>query len=152
LKNSFYAGLFIWDGKTIRNKCQAIHPTTISPIFLGVKEAMSALRARGCGRTSDCTLFVVSDLEENVEISIKKSLNRTTDEGRALPPPIENEGIDVSFCGLAVTTGRFGDSLPRGYREESPRTPAREDRLREIWRSRFTSRGTVSFEPYCPKP
>jgi hypothetical protein len=136
----------------LRNKCQAIHPTTISPIFLGVKESIADLRARGCGEGSHCKLFVDSDLEENVESSIEKSLSRTTDGGHALPQPIENDGIDVAFCGIAVTTGRFGDSSSGRFRETPARTPARADRLRAIWRSLFTNPGTVNFEPYCSGP
>ena len=132
--------------------CQTVRRTTISPIFLGLKESISDLRGRGCGGGSHCELFVDSDLEENVETSIKKNLNRTTDGAHTPPQLIENEGIEVAFCGLAVTKGRFGDSSSGGFREAPPRTPTREDRLQQIWRSLFTNPGTVSFEPYCPKP
>jgi hypothetical protein len=136
----------------IWSKCQTVHRTTISPIFLGVKQAVADLRAQGCKETSHCQLLVNSDLEENVEKSIKKRLNRTTDENHILPSPVENEGIDVAFCGLAVTAGRSVDSSTRGLRKAPPRTPGREDRLREIWQSLFTNPAVVRFEPYCPKP
>ena len=135
----------------ILTKCQAIRRTTVSPIFLGVKQAVADLRAQGCKETSHCQLLVNSDLEENVETSIKKSLNGTTGE-KPIVPLIENRGIDVTFCGLAITTGRLVDSSSRGFRKAPPRTPAREDRLREIWRSLFTDPAVVSFEPYCPEP
>jgi len=135
----------------IRTKCQTIHGTTSSPIFLGVKEAISDLRATGCGESSHCKLYVDSDLEENVETSINQRLNRTNDGGRILPQPIDNDGIDVAFCGLAVTTGRYDGSSSGGFREAPPQSPSRQDRLRETWRSLFTNPETVSFEPYCPK-
>jgi hypothetical protein len=138
--------------RDIWNKCQTVRRTTISPIFLGVKQAIADLRAQGCSQTSHCQVFVDSDLEENVEASIKKSLNRTVDEEFILPSPIENEGIKIAFCGLAVTTGRLVDSSSKGLRRAPARTPAREDRLREIWRSLFTQQAAVKFEPYCPKP
>lgn len=135
----------------ISNKCQSFRRTTVSPIFLGVKQAVADLRARGCGETSRCKLLVNSDLEENVEMSIKKSLNSTAG-GKTILPLVENNGIDVTFCGLAVTTGRLADSSSRGFRNAPPRTPAREDRLREVWRSLFVNPGVVNFEPYCPAP
>lgn len=134
----------------ILNKCQSIRRTTVSPIFLGVAQAVADLRAQGCTETSHCQLSVNSDLEENVETSIKKSLNGTTGEKTVLPL-VENKGIEVTFCGLAVTTGRLVDSSSSGFRKAPPRTPAREDRLREIWRSLFTQQAAVRFEPYCPK-
>jgi len=137
--------------RDILNKCQAVLRTTVSPIFLGVKQAVADLRAHGCREISHCQLRVNSDLEENVEPSIKKSLNRTTEGKPILLSPVENQGIDVAFCGLAVTTGRLVDSS-RGFRKAPPRTPAREDRLREIWRSLFIKPAVVTFEPYCPKP
>ncbi len=135
----------------ILNKCQAMRRTTVSPIFLGVKQAVADLRAQGCKETSHCQLAVNTDLEENVETSVKKSLNGTAGEKPTLPL-IENNGIDVSFCGLAVTTCRLVDSSSRGFRKAPLRTPAREDRLREIWRSLVTDPAVVNFEPYCPKP
>ena len=115
--------------RDILNKCQAVRRTTVSPIFLGVKQAVADLRAHGCTETSHCQLLVNSDLEENIETSIKKSLNGTTGE-KTILPLIESKGIDVTFCGLAVTTGRLVDSSSRGFRKAPPRTPAREDRLR----------------------
>jgi hypothetical protein len=95
--------------RDIWNKCQTVRRTTISPIFLGVKQAIADLRAQGCSQTSHCQVFVDSDLEENVETSIKKSLNIVGGGTRILPLPIDNDGIDVAFCGLAVTAGRIVD-------------------------------------------
>ena len=136
----------------IWNRCQTVRRTTISPIFLGVKQAIADLRAQGCRETSHCQVFVDSDLEENVENSIKKSLNNTSNGKRILPSPITNDGIDVVFCGLAVTAGRMVDPSGRAIRRASPRDPSRDDRLRKIWRSLFTKPEVVRFEPYCPKP
>ncbi len=135
----------------ILTKCRAVRRTTVSPIFLGVKQAVADLRAQGCTETSHCQLLVDSDLEENVETSVKKILNGTTGK-KTILPLVENKGIDVTFCGLAVTTGRLVDSSSRGFRKAPLRTPAREDRLQEIWRSLFTNPAVVTFEPYCPKP
>jgi len=136
----------------IWNKCQAVHRTRISPIFLGVKQAIADLRAQGCSETSHCELFVDSDLEENVETSIKKTLNNPSGGMRILPSPLNNDGIDVTFCGLAVTAGRIVDPSGREIRKASPRNSRREDRLRQIWLTLFTRPEAVRFQPYCPQP
>ena len=134
----------------IWSKCQAVRRTTVSPIFFGVEQAVADLRARGCTETSHCQLSVNSDLEENVEPSIKKSLNGTTGE-KTILPLIDNNGIDVTFCGLAVTTGHLADSSSRGFRKAPLRNSGREDRLRQTWLILFTRPETVRFEPYCPQ-
>jgi hypothetical protein len=135
----------------IWNKCQTVRRTTISPIFLGVKQAIADLHAQGCSGTSHCELFVDSDLEENVETSIKRSLNNPNGETRILPSPINNDGIDVVFCGIAVTTGRIVDPSGREIRKASPRNSRREDQLGQIWLKLFTNPEMLRFAPYCPK-
>jgi hypothetical protein len=138
--------------RDIWSKCQTVRRTTISPIFLGVKQAIADLRAQGCTGTSRCRLLVDSDLEENAETSIEKSLNSPRGGTRILPSPINNEGIEVDFCGLAVTAGRIVDPSGRETRKASPRNSSREDRLRQVWRTLFTRPEAVRFEPYCPTP
>ena len=136
----------------IRRKCETIRRTSISPIFLGVKQAVADLRARGCKAGSRCQLFVDSDLEENAEQSIKDALHRTHQTKAVLPTRLDNEGIEVSFCGLAVTAGRIVNPSGREILSNSLRDPRRDDRLRQVWRSLFTNPETLSFEPYCPEP
>jgi len=72
-----------------------------------VKQAVSDLRASGCRATSHCRLFVDSDLEENAEISIKDALNGSHTSKLALPALLDNQGLDVSFCGLATDQPEF---------------------------------------------
>lgn len=137
--------------RDIRNKCQTVRRTKTSPIFLGVKQAIADLRAQGCSANSHCKLFIDSDLEENVETSIKKSLNNPSGGTRILPSPLNNEGIAVTFCGLAVTAGRIVDPSGRETRKASPHTSGRDDRLRQIWLTLFTGPEAVRFQPYCPQ-
>jgi hypothetical protein len=137
--------------RDLRNRCRAARRTTISPIFLGVKQAVADLRAQGCKPNSRCELFVDSDLEENVEPSIKKSLNAGDDRHFSLPA-IDNAGIDVTFCGLAVRAGRIVEPSGREIRRAFSPISGHEDRLPEIWQSLFTRKEAVRFEPYCPTP
>jgi hypothetical protein len=136
----------------IQHKCEAIHHTSISPIFLGIKEAVVDLRTRGCKESSRCQIFVDSDLEENVERSIKESLDRSRDTKLILPAPLDNQGIEVSFCGVAVTTPWTIDPSGKKTQRILSRDPDREDRLQQVWRSLFTQSELVRFEPYCPTP
>lgn len=134
----------------IQRKCESIHRTSISPIFLGVKQAVADLRARGCKATFHCQLFIDSDLEENAELSIKDALNRAHNSKLVLPTPVDNQGLNIFFCGLATTAGQIARTSGREIQRASPRDSGRDDRLRRVWRSLFTQPELVKFEPYCP--
>ena len=131
----------------ISKACASMRPTAVSPIFLGVKQALADLKAEGCDKASHCKLWVNSDLEENVELGIKRRLSGLAG---SLPPALDNDGIDVALCGYASTAGR----VTRGneVRHFGTRNAAREDRLQSVWRSLFLNAERVSFQPYCPKP
>jgi len=137
--------------RAISQACNSVQRTSISPIFMGVRQAIADLRADGCTKVAQCELQVNSDLEENVEAGIKSGLDRTRSKS-PLPRPIENAGIDVTFCGYAATAGQIIDPTGREVRRFARRDPAREDRMQRIWRSVFTSPERVRFAPYCPKP
>jgi hypothetical protein len=134
----------------VRHKCETLRRTNVSPIFLGVKQAIADLRAHGCKENSRCQVLVDSDLEENVEIPIKVALDRTRNRKLQMPTPLDNEGVEISFCGLAVTAGQIVNSSGKEIRNSVPRDPGRDDRLRQVWLALFTKPETVRFEPYCP--
>jgi hypothetical protein len=133
-------------------KCTAVRPTTISPIFLGVKQAVADLRGHGCGEGSQCELRVNSDLEENVERTLKGRINHAREGKVPLPNPLDNSGIQVTFCGFAATAGRIVDPSGREIRRPAARDPNYGDRLQDAWRRMFARPELVGFEPYCPKP
>jgi hypothetical protein len=135
----------------IARACRSVSPTAISPIFLGVKQALADLKAAGCAKGSGCKLWVNSDLEENVEPSIRSRLSRAGGRG-PLPAALDNEGIDVTFCGYASTAGRVLDPTGSEIRRFGARNAEREDRMQNVWRSLFVNAERVTFEPYCPKP
>lgn len=136
--------------RDISGKCQPLRRTSISPIFLGVTQAVADLHARGCKATSHCRLFVDSDLEENVEPSIRKRLDRKDGPKRVSLPHVDNGGIDVVFCGVAVTDGRIHGLAENGARKFVTHDSDRVHRLQEVWRSLFAEPTIVRFEPYCP--
>jgi len=136
--------------RDISGKCQALRRTTISPIFLGVTRAVADLHARGCKATSLCRLFVDTDLEENVEPAIKKAFLKNDGLRHISLSPLDNTGIGVIFCGIAVTDGRIRDRAESAARQLMTRDSDRVKRTQEIWRSLFAEPGTVRFEPYCP--
>lgn len=135
----------------ISRACRSVRPTAISPIFLGVKQALADLKSAGCAKGSGCKLWVNSDLEENVEPGIRSRLSRAGGRG-PLPAALDNEGIGVTFCGYASTAGRVLGPTGKEIRRFGARSPGREDRMQTVWRSLFVNAEHVTFEPYCPKP
>jgi len=133
----------------IQHKCETIRRTPISPIFLGVKQAVADLYAHGCNAASHCRVFVDSDLEENAEMSVKDALNRARNTKFALPTALDNQGVEISFCGLAVTARRIVNSSGKKIHRPLPHDQGHEDGLRQVWRSLFTQPELVTFEPYC---
>jgi len=136
----------------IQERCEAIPRTMISPIFLGVKQAIAELRSLGCKEDFACVLYVGSDGEENMEQSIKHALRGSPGDGPSLPAPLNNKGIQTVFCGIAVTAGRVVDPSGREIRKLLPHDASRDDGLKNTWSSLFTEPALVSFEPYCPIP
>lgn len=135
----------------ISAKCQSLSPTNVSPIFGGIAVATADLHAHGCKDASHCELFVDSDLEENVEAPIRRSLNGPGGGTHVPLPQLDNQGIDVVFCGLVVSVGRAVDSSGREVYKASPHNARRKDQLRQTWLSLFTRPQAVRFEPYCPQ-
>lgn len=136
----------------VARQCKAVPQPTISPIFLAVEQAVADLRARGCDMRSHCRLIVDSDLQETVEISIRTRLNGPNKHAPPLPPPIDNAGINVGFCGYAVAVGRTVSRSGKKVGGVQPRSAEQEERLKQIWRELFTTPETVIFEPYCSTP
>jgi len=136
--------------RDVSEKCRQLRRTRISPIFLGVTRGVADLHAHGCKATSHCALFVDTDGEENAEPSIRKMLNQN-DGGRHISlPRVDNAGIGVIFCGVAVTDGRFPNVAEKGSRKFVTGDSDRVHRMQEVWRSLFTEPTSVRFEPYCP--
>jgi hypothetical protein len=136
----------------VQRRCEALHPTKVSPIFQGVKQAIGELRRLGCKSGSNCELWIDSDGEENVVSSIRRALEVPGHSDQALPSPVDNDGIHVAFCGLAVTAGRISDASGREIRRMPRRSPDHDDNLQRIWAGLFTKPELVTFAPYCPEP
>jgi len=136
--------------RDVSDKCQHLRRTTISPIFLGVTQGIADLRARGCKPTSHCKLFSDSDGKENAEPSIRKILETSDGQKHTSLPQIDNTGIEVVLCGVAVTDGRISDLAEKGGRKFVTGDSDRVHRMQEVWQSLFTEPTAVRFEPYCP--
>jgi len=132
----------------LAHRCQAVHSTRTSPIFLAITEALADLHAQRCNQNAECQLYIDSDGEENVDRAIREVLNGAPATQHLLPNLLDNSGIRVTFCGLAVTTNGAIDywrPTKTVVHDES-----REERLQNIWHSLFTNRAMVGFAPYCP--
>lgn len=132
----------------LMHRCQRIRRTTVSPIFLAVVEALADLHAQGCNQKFGCKLYIDSDGEENVDPGIRQALSGAPKGHQTLPAPSDNRGVEVTFCGLAVTTRVTNPSRPLSG---LLRDHDKEDRLQRTWQSLFIVPELVNFEPYCPK-
>jgi hypothetical protein len=135
----------------LKLRCGQLPLTMTSPIFQGVKHGIGELRRLGCAKGSDCKLLIDSDLEENAVASIKTILERPETKRQALPSQLDNDGIRVAFCGLAVTAGRIiGPAGREIAKARLHRDPSHDDNLRRTWIALFTKPELVTFDPYCP--
>lgn len=135
----------------LRDSCGKLAPTDISPVFLGVKQAIEQLRSQNTARVNNTYLYVVTDLEENVDPKMKRALHNAGTPAQDLPPPIDNAGVHVAFCGYAETRGEFHTAAGEVRQLTQPRNAEVDIRLRAVWTHVFTEPGLVSFEPFCPR-
>ena len=136
----------------LRARCESVRPTPVSPIYLGVKQAVADLQAEGCKEGAHCGLWVSTDLEENGVHAIEQRISPGGARGDPLPARLDNSGITVTFCGFAQTAGHFPGRSGREIRSAVIRDPRRDDRLLAVWQSLFARPELVHFAPYCPDP
>jgi hypothetical protein len=134
----------------IRNRCGEVKQTVRSPIFVGLKRGVEQLRS--VGAPDDLRyLFIQTDGEEFDNKAIMAALNEKVGTPATLPSPIRNDGVHVTFCGMAETVGSVTDSQHRNHHKSKLRDASRADRLTEIWTKLFTHAELVRFEPYCAR-
>lgn len=129
-------------------KCEEVGQTQVSPIFQTLKRGVEHLYSIG---SADDTryLFIQTDGEETVNAQVKKAL-KSPGAKLNLPPPIQNAGVRIIFCGIAETVGTSGAANNKA-RAAKQLEVQRPDRLREVWSGVFTHPQLVSFEPFCSK-
>lgn len=130
----------------VESRCQAAKPGGNSPIYQLVKQGLAHLRSDKlrCGENRNCTYLVKTDLDEGVDADLRETLLRaasetTVDTPQSLAGSLNNEGIEVLFCGVAEVRPR---------REGTGSAASTDSRMR-IWAGLFTHRDLVSFQPYC---
>lgn len=130
-------------------KCEEVEQTQVSPIFQTLKRGVEHLRSIG---SADDTryLFIQTDGEETANAQVKKAL-KSPGAKLILPPPIQNAGVRVIFCGIAETVGNTVAANNKGRHLSKQREAQRPDRLHEVWSGVFTDPQLVSFEPFCSK-
>lgn len=134
----------------LRNRCEEVKQTTVSPIFQSLKRGVEHLRTVGSSDDSRY-LFIQTDGEEFANRQIMNALDGAALSKTQLPAPIRNEGIRITFCGMAETIGEVTDADNQAHKKSKKRDPQRADRLREVWLKLFTNPELVSFEPYCSR-
>lgn len=121
-----------------------------SPIFLAVKRALEQLKAVGCDSSVLCYLFIRTDGEETEEPWLKNSLKTGKQFKTGQPMPLDNQGIQVVFCGFSETIGELIEKNKK--KKLTPiRNAERAEFLNTLWSKVFTQPEKVIFEPFCPK-
>jgi hypothetical protein len=133
----------------LKSLCEKMPPTGESPILLAIKRAVEQLRALGCEPSGNCTVYVQSDLEENGDGQIKAALNHSGKTGSPLPPPINNDGINIVFVGIAETSGTITTAKAQAVQLTRPHDSGRADTIKAVWTRLFTDPSRLTFEPYC---
>ena len=127
----------------IEQHCTSAKAGSGSPIYELVKQGLAHLQSSPslCGPKRPCASLIKTDLDEDVNPSIRSVLDRAVkDPGVSVPAELarslNNAGVDVTFCGVA-------EVLPR-------RKPgASLDARQQIWTAMFTNPELVHFQPYC---
>src|ERR1051325_3072667 len=130
-------------------QCSELNRTEQSPIYLSVKRAIEYLKAIDPNGTSDLYLFVQSDLEENVEESIKSAIRASSKVKGNLPSPLDNSRVNITFCGYSETSSQYIDIRGQVKQGTPMRNAKSTDRLLEVWPSLFTHPELVTFNPVC---
>jgi hypothetical protein len=132
----------------VEQKCVPLKPTERSPILLAVRQGLSMLHSSGCRVKSHCVLNIDTDGQENADKWLQNAIN----ESSASPPStlgkLDDDGVEVRFCGIASTAGQLFDGESRGVRSVT-RNSVSDERLRLAWTRLFANPDHVSFAPFC---
>jgi hypothetical protein len=142
----------------VRAAGQPYEETGVSPIRLCVRRGLEQLTSYGCGPGTRCQLFVRTDLEERNEDALVNSLKKGELQQDDFPPPLDNEHINIVFCGLSEVkteaTARNYDERKKGKSKRRPvpmRTAQRADLLHSLWSKSVTHPSQLQVMPFCPK-
>jgi hypothetical protein len=134
------------------NNCMHAPSPEYSAIYLGVERMLEALRAHGCKSGVGCTLWVDTDGDENVQPALEKRLSGNTPDHSGAIALLDNNGIEVRFCGLAESSISTSKRSTSNNRRSIFRTHRDPRHVAEVWRSIFTDPTAVSFAPFCAQP
>ena len=139
-RSAFLAGL--------ASRCESIEETTHTPLYQMVERGLTHLRGlqEGCPPGASCVLLIKSDLLEDVQPELRAALDAATKDTdtpvpSALAGRLQNDGIDVIFCGTAEVRAPAKGTI-------APPIAVRE----RIWRALFSRPEAVSFQPFCVGP
>lgn len=133
----------------VETKCKEIPRSNRTPLFQGVKTVLEQLRTN-CSKESRCSLYVQSDLEEDVSpefldaFKIEKSGETASDTER-----FDNEGIPVVFAGTAEIVVSPSNSKKSGSRDKAIQKLNDGQVWKRLWSRSFTNAALVRFQPIC---
>ncbi len=136
----------------IYNNCVKAPSPEYSAISLGIERVLEYTRSKQCGSNTLCTVYVDTDGNENVATALTARLKGKLSSSFGQPPILDNTGVDVRFCGMAVRTVDPTTREGSAGRRQAFRSHQDPARMEAVWRSAFTHPEQVSFEPFCAQP
>ena len=132
----------------VETKCQEIPRSGRTPLFQGVRTVLEQLHSH-CSSSSRCSLYVQSDLEEDVSPEFLQAfkLEKSGEPGSNLER-FDNEGIPVVFAGTAEIVVAPGNTKKVGNRKAIEKLNDGQI-WKRLWAHSFTNSGLVAFQPIC---
>lgn len=114
----------------VRTACEGSSPTVESPLFAAARSALDEVRPLPGTRS----LWIRTDGVEEVDAVLRARLRG---RARVSPPRLDNQGVDVTFCGGSARTVASGAAQPSRAVVE------------DAWRLEFAVPASLRFVPTC---
>jgi hypothetical protein len=137
----------------VETACKGIPPSDRTPLHQGVKTILEQLRTT-CTPDAACTLYVQSDMEEDVSPTILDAFKARKAGVEPDVPRLDNEGISVTFAGVSeiVVSPTKGKKAKGAGKDKALQKLDEAPIWKSFWTRIFTRPELVSFQPLCTEP
>lgn len=134
--------------RDVETKCREIPRSNKTPLFQGVKTVLEQLRTH-CTGTSRCSLYVQSDLEEDVSPEFIEAFKQEKNGETASDlERFDNTGIPVVFAGTAEIVVSTSNTK-KTQKDRAIKKLNDGEVWKRLWSRSFTNSGQVTFQPIC---
>jgi hypothetical protein len=133
---------------TIETKCKGIPRSNRTPLVQGVKTILEQLHSK-CSPTSLCSLYIQSDLEDDVSPDFLEAFKLEKNGKQASNlERFDNAGISVTFAGTAEIVVTAGNTKKSG-KDRALRKLNDGPVWKSLWSRSFTRPELLTFQPIC---